>query len=134
MKKKSAKKASDAFKRHVQAIEEFLDPNKLSPLSDAHVTWAYDYGIIRLYREFEDMILNCLVAAINNDTQQLSQTIGVDFPKHLKDEVCEYIIVGDGHFDFRGRDGLRQKLKKYLLSNHYLVELVNDSKYRGALD
>ena len=96
-----------------------MDEKNLSSFSDAHITWAHDYGIIRLYREFEDMILNCLVAAINSDTQQLSNTTGIDFPKHITDEVCEFIIVGDGYFDFRGRDGLIKTLKRYLPDNHY---------------
>ena len=134
MKKKSGKKASEAFKKHVQEIEGFLNPKNLSSLSAAHVTWAYDYGVIRLYREFEDMILNCLVAAINNDTQQLSKTTGIDFPKHLRDEVCEFIIIGGGYFNFKGRDGLIRTLKKYLPATHYLVALVRKDAYKDALD
>jgi len=134
MRKKSGKKASQAFKKQVQEIEEFLEPENLSSFSDAHVTWAYDYAIIRLYRDFEDMILNCLVAAINGDTKQLSDTTGVEFPKHLTDEVCEYIIVGDGYFDFRGRDGLIKTIKRYLPDEHYLVTIVKKPAYKDALE
>ena len=134
MRKKSGKKASEAFKKHVQEIEEFLDEENLSSFSDAHVTWAYDYAIIRLYREFEDMILNCLVAAINSDTQQLSKTTGIDFPKHITDDVCEFIIVGDGYFGFRGRDGLIKTLKGYLTDDHYLVTIVKKPAYKDALE
>ena len=115
-------------------IQAFLDSDTLSGFSDAHVSWAHDYAIIRLYREFEKMILNCLVAAINNDTAQLSQTTGISFPKHLTDAVCEYIIVGDGYFDFRGRDGLIKTLKTYLPENHYLVMIVKEGAYRTALE
>ena len=106
----------------------------LSSFSDAHVTWVHDYAIIRLYREFEDMILNCLVAAINSDTQQLAHATGFKFPKHLTDEVCEYIIVKDGYFDLRGRDGLIKTLKMYLAADHYLVTVVKNNAYRGALE
>lgn len=134
MRKKSGRKASSSFKIQAHEIERFLDENNLSSFSDAHVTWAYDYGIIRLYREFEDMILSCLVAAINSDTQQLSSTTGVDFPKHITDEVCEFIIVGDGYFDFRGRDGLIKTLKKFLPSSHYLVTIAKDQAYKDALE
>ena len=134
MKKKSGKKASEAFKERVQEIEEFLGQQNLSSLSEAHISWAHDYAIIRLYREIEDMILNCLVAAINNDTQQLTQTTGITFPKHITDEVCEYIIVGDGYFDFRGRDGLINTLKRYLPNDHYLVAVVKRPRYRCALE
>ena len=134
MKKKSGKKASETFKERAQEIGDFLDRENLSSFSVAHVTWIHDYAIIRLYREFETMIFNCLVAAINSDTQQLSQTTGVAFPKHLTEEACEFIIVGDGYFDFRGRDGLIGKLKKYLPGNHYLVQIVAKNDYKETLD
>jgi len=47
----------------------------------------HEYAVIRLYREFESLILQGLVGAINNDTSTLSATSGVQFPKHLTDEV-----------------------------------------------
>ena len=133
MRKKSGQKASAAFEKQAVEIEKFLAQKKLVSFSDAHITWAYDYAIIRLYREFEKMILNCLVAAINNDTEQLSQTTGIEFPKHLTDEVCEYIIVGEGYFDFRGRDGLIRTLRRYLPADHYLVAIVKKEIYKEAL-
>ncbi len=134
MRKKSGKRASEAFKKQTQQIEEFLDEKNLSSFSDAHVTWAYEYAIIRLYRDFEDMILNCLVAEINSDTEQLSQTTGVNFPKHITEEVCEFIIVGDGYFDFRGREGLIKTLKKYLPKDHYFVLIVKKPAYKDTLE
>ena len=69
MRKKSGRRASAVFKKRVEDIDAFLDQENLSSFSDAHVTWVHDHAIIRLHREFEDMILNCLVAAINSDTQ-----------------------------------------------------------------
>ena len=134
MKKKSGKKASEKFKEKVQEIEKFLDQKNLSSFSGTYVTWVYDYAIIRLYRDFEDLILHCLVAAINNDTQQLSQKTGIDFPKHITDEVCEFIIVRDGYFDFRGRDGLIGTLKSYLPDDHYIVAIVKKKPYKDALE
>ena len=134
MRMKSGRRASEAFAEQVEEIEKYLTQKRLKRFSDAHVSWAHDYAVIRLYREFENKILNCLVAAINNDTEQLSKTTGIVFPKHLTDEVCEYIIVGEGYFDFRGRSGLIQTLKKYLPDNHYLVVLVKKETYKEALE
>jgi hypothetical protein len=65
--KKSLKLATQRFKsdcddlmQYLQAVEPHLD--------DEHVSWSYDYGVIRLYREFEELVLECLVGAINNWT------------------------------------------------------------------
>lgn len=134
MRKKSAKKAAQAFKDNTDEIMQFLAPQNLSKLSERHTTWAYEYAIIRLYREFEDLILNSLIAAINNDTKELSKKTGVDFPKHLTDEVCEYIILGDGYFDFRGKGGLVKTLKSFLPDDHYLVEAVKRDTFNDALN
>ena len=72
-------------------------------------------------------MLSCLVSAINNDTSVLSQTTGIEFPKHLTDEVCEYLVVGDGYFDFRGWDGLLKTYNRFVGSSHWTV-LVLKSK------
>ncbi len=79
-------------------------------------------------------MIGALTGAINNDMPQLSATIGVQFPKHLSDEVCEYIIIGRGYFNFRGRDGLISEIKRYVPDSHYLVQAVKDSEYRTSLN
>ncbi len=134
MKKKSARKASEAFRKNTEKIRTFLETKNLPPLSDEHISWVYDYAIIRLYRDFENLILHYLVAAINNGSEHLSQTTGVEFPKHLKKEVCRYIIVGDGYFNFRKRDDLIRTLRKYLPEDHYLVTIIKKNKYKEALE
>ena len=132
MKKTSGKNASTVFNQSVTQIDKFL--KDVEGLPKASVPWAYDYAIIRLHRELEQMTLKCLVAAINNDTKQLSNTTGIDFPKHLTHAVCEYIIIGDGYFDTQGRDSLIRTLKKYLRNDHYLVKVFSETKYKCTLD
>jgi hypothetical protein len=97
--KKSIKTAAKTFATEADAILAFLA--RISPnATDADLSWVHDYAIIRLYREFESLILDALVGAINNDTTTISGTSGVKFPKHLTDEVCEYLVTGGGYFDF----------------------------------
>lgn len=79
-------------------------------------------------------MLNALVASINNDTSHLSEKSGVEFPKHLTDEVCEFIITGDRYFDFRGRSGLISNLKKHLPNDHFLIIEVKKKKYSESLN
>ena len=134
MRKKSAKKAAEWFVERAEEIEAFLEPSTLSGLSEKHRSWSHDYAIIRLYREFEDLMLSCLVAAINNDPSVLSHRTGVSFPKHLNQGVCEYLIVGGGYFDFRGKSGLVETLKNHLPDTHYLVTTVKKRTYHDALE
>ncbi|WP_018948723.1 hypothetical protein [Thioalkalivibrio sp. ALMg11] len=117
---------SDALVDYVSAAEENL--------SDAHITWCYEYAIIRLYREFEILMLEAITGAINNDTTTISRTTGIDFPDHLTDELCEYLITGSGYFDFKGRDGLIKLLKQYVPSDHYLVTIIKRNRYKDSLE
>ncbi|NEQ97939.1 MAG: hypothetical protein F6K30_14670 [Cyanothece sp. SIO2G6] len=131
--KKSIRKSATDFKSAVDNISDFLCAVS-SGQSDNHVTWLYNYAIIRLYREFESLMLDCLIGAINNDTSTVSAKTGVKFPKHLTDEVCEYLVIGSGYFDFKGRDGLIKTLKQFVPDNHYVVTVVKKSKYKDILE
>jgi hypothetical protein len=71
------------------ATSALLDEIKDAELSKSAVFLAYDYAIIKLYRDFERLMLECIIAVVNNDTAAFSKMKGINFPKHLTDEVCE---------------------------------------------
>lgn len=131
--KKSVKKSVCHFISKADEIRAFICSARRS-FSDLHISFAYGYGILRLYREFESMILDVLVGSVNNDTTTIASTTGVKFPKHLTDEVCEYLITGNRYFDFKGRDGLIQIIKKYVPNDHYLLEAVKDPRYKDSIE
>ena len=132
-KKKSVKRAAQRFCKQVGEIQSFTKKVTASA-SEEHKSWIHDHAIIRLYRSFEHLMLQALVGAINNDTGTISKRTGIDFPMHLTDEVCEYLIVSDGYFDFKGRSGLIKQLKSYVPEDHYLVTIVKKTKYKVHLD
>ncbi len=103
-------------------------------LGKSHSVWAHEYAVIRLYREFETLMLETLVGAINNDPSTLSANTKIDFPKHLTLKVCRYLVTGTGYFDFKGRSGLVRNLKHYVSEDHYLVKVVKKQQYRVTLD
>ncbi|GAB4356389.1 MAG: hypothetical protein Kow006_23480 [Gammaproteobacteria bacterium] len=131
--KKSIKKSATSFIAQATELEAFAGTD-VATLSDMQQSWCHEYAIIKLYREFEQLVLAAIVGAINNDSTTISQSTGVEFPKHITDEVCEYLVLGGGYFDFRGRDGLIKTLKKYVPATHYLVTTVQKAKYRQALE
>lgn len=135
MRKKSIRKAAETFIEKTDEILEFLDRGAShGGFSKEDTSWCYDLAIIRLYREFEDLMLSCLVALINSDTKTFSQLKGRKFPRHMSVKVCEYLICGDGYFYFSGRSGLIQTIKKVVPTGHYLLETVKQRKYVEALD
>ena len=134
MRKKSIRLAAQTFRTNVDEIVAYTQRGvAAAPLTEQDESWCYDFAIIRLYREFEDLMLSCLVALINNDTTTFSQLKKRTFPKHMNVEVCEYLICGDGYFDFAGRDGLLKTIKKIVPNGHWLPTIVGDAAYTDAL-
>jgi cupin superfamily acireductone dioxygenase involved in methionine salvage len=131
--KKSVKRVAWDFQSKADGLISYLETAKRH-FGDEHQSWSYEYAIIRLYREFENLIVEAIVGAINNSTETLSNTVGVRFPKHLTDEVCEYLVLGNGYFDFKGRDGLIKRIREYVPENHYLVTTVRNQAYKEALE
>lgn len=112
-KKRQIRKAASRFIADVDSLISFTAATTQG-ISAEHITWVYDGAIIKLYRLFEQLMLAALVGAINNDTSTVSNTLGIKFPKHLTDEACEYLVLGGRYFDFKGRDGLLEILKKFV--------------------
>jgi hypothetical protein len=132
--KKSVKGAADKFVSRAESLERYYRDVLDSELGEQAVTWACEAAVIKLSVYFEHLMLHSLVGAINNDTSTVSERTGIAFPKHLTDEVCEYIVTGGRYFDFRGRDGLIRLLRQYVPEDHYLVETVTQQKYRVTLE
>ncbi len=131
--KKSTKRSAQLFEQHVDEIQQFVDARTGGATAE-HESWLYEYAVIRLYREFESLVLDALVGAINNDTATLSAHLGIQFPKHLTDEVCEFVVTGGGYFDFKGRDGLIKTLKRFVPDTYYLTTIVKKAKYTEPLE
>lgn len=132
--KKSARDAATKFLASTADVRDFLAEIDRANLSALTQSRAHDQAIMATSVAFERLMLHCLVAAVNNNTATISQTTGIDFPKHLTDEVCEYLVTGGGYFDFKGRDGLIKTVKRFAPTGHWLLVVVSDPRYRFELD
>ena len=133
MKKKSIKKAAQRFRTQSASVVAFAQECS-TKLGKKEASWAYDYAVIALYREFEALMKDALVGAVNNDSSTTSTTLGITLPKHLSFDVCEYLVAGGGYFDLRGRAGLIKLIKRYVPDTHYLVRTVEKPRYRQPID
>jgi hypothetical protein len=132
-KKKSIKLSVQKFKDSMNDILSFINAFK-SVASDKHYSWIHDAAIIRVYRSFETLMLEVLVALINKDPTILQSTTGIKFPKQLTDEVCEYLITGGGYFDFKGKSGLIKVFKQFVPSSHPILCVIKKPEYDNAIE
>lgn len=133
-KKKSVKLVAARFMTDADALLAYEQVIAEASLGDEHLSWSYDYAVIRLYRSFEGLLLGSLSGAINNDTRTVAKHTGISFPAHMSDDACDFLVTNGGYFDFRSRSSLIKELKRFLPGNHYLVKTVKDSQYKDALE
>ncbi|MFD6055231.1 hypothetical protein [Agromyces sp. NPDC060279] len=125
MRKKSGKRAARRFDAEITEVERFLTDVTSATLDKRSLSWAHEVALLKLTVALERVMLECLVAAINNSTGPLSARTQVKFPKHITNEVAEYLVVGSSYFDFRGsRDGLIKKIREFVDESHWLVTAV----------
>lgn len=132
--KQSIKRIAQKFVCETGKIEGFVKTVSDLKMSKEYKSWSYDYAIIRLYREFEQMMLSAIVGVINRNTETIYESTGVKFPKQMNRGACEYLVIGNGYFDFKGRAGLIKILKEYMPKGHYLPKIVGDGKYKGTIE
>jgi hypothetical protein len=134
-KRKSVSIVVKHFISEVDRIERFTEQGRADlAKSSRYHSWFFDYAIIRLYREFEIFIFELLIAAIHQDTTTLQESAQLSLPKRISVDVCEFLVVGHGFFDLKGRDSAISKLKKFLPQNHYIVSVVSEKDYIESLD
>ncbi len=131
-KKKSIKRVAQTFMEESHEIMTFF--KETAGLKEEWREWSADYAVVLLYGAFEAMMLRALAGAINNDSTTISEKLGIKFPKHMSETVCTYLVTGTGYFDFKGRAGLIEVIKKYVPESHYLCKNVKDSKFKDPLD
>jgi hypothetical protein len=132
--KVSGRRIVESFLRELDQIDSFLAEIETSDIAEKSRSWSYEYAVIRMYRAFEHLYLELLVAVLNADTSLLSRATGTSFPRHVRKDACAYIVTGGGYFDFRGRSGLISTLGKFLPKDHWLVETARDRKYRSTIE
>ena len=84
--KKSIKKSAQKFTASVEEIEEFFQGTK--SLKEDLSIWCAEYAVIRLYCEFEVLMLSVLIGAVNGDSSRISQVTGFKLPKHMSEDLC----------------------------------------------
>lgn len=94
----------------------------MAGLSKSATSRAFAMAVIETAISLERLVLDCLVVAINNDVKALRTDSKVNFPAHLQDDVVEFIIVGNGYFDFRGgKSGVISAMATYVEKTHWVV-------------
>lgn len=117
-------KKVDKFNREIEEVQDFIKTiESCRKITDKHKHWCYQQGIIRIYRAFEVLILNCLVALLNKDASHLKEAAGIKLSKnfYLSQDTSRFVVTGGEYFNFRNYDGLIKECRRFLPDDHQLI-------------
>lgn len=143
MKKKLPAVALADYRSEVDTVRTFLTETASGGHSTATMTRCYDHAALSVYRAFEQFVLEVCIARINRDPTTFYAAVGVEFGRHLTAAQCEFLLVGDRYFDFRGHSGLVEVLKTASGSGSptnapgtgsAMVDAVKDANNRKAFE
>ena len=134
MRKKSPQVALERFRHVVGEVRDFIAAVAADGANGQIKARCYDHAVIWTYRAFEEFVLDILVAQINKDPSHLYDNVGVRFGANPTVAQCEYLLVGDRYFDFRGHSGLVVFVKKVSPANSALETAVKDAERRKAFE
>ncbi|MGC6474286.1 MAG: hypothetical protein ACON5P_06555 [Candidatus Puniceispirillaceae bacterium] len=103
-------KKVDKFNREIEKVQDFIKTiENCRTITDMHKHWCYQQGIIRIYRAFEVLMLDCLVALLNKDASR-------------------FVVMGGEYFNFRNYDGLIKECKRFLLDGNPFIFALKGHK------
>lgn len=108
----------------LQFVREFTGDRK-----GVFVFYIYDYAIIKVYKDFEELLLNTIVGLINQEAPYISTERGLHGKKSLTKQKAEQLFIGNTYFSFKGSKGLLKDIKTFFPTSHWFVILLSDTKY-----
>lgn len=134
MRKKNPTVCLAEYRSEIEELKEFLAEAKTANISDASITRCYDYVLLGAYRAFEQFILQLCITRINRDPAAFYDSVGVGFGQHITADQCEFLLVGDGYFDFRGHGGLVNVVRRAAGKDTPMHALTKNSDHRKTFE
>jgi hypothetical protein len=111
MRKKSPAKSVSVIQNEFVEITQFIVEAGNAVTAARSRACCYEFAVIWAYREFETFVLDILVALINRDPSPFYDRIGGNFGAKPTAAQCEFLLVGDRYFEFRGHGGLVEVIR-----------------------
>lgn len=135
LRKVDIKGAANQFIISVNELKSYLQYcHEVFSQKDLYLSYSYEFAIIQLYKLFEDFIFKTIVGCVNRDSTTVKDTYGVEFSKHLSDDICEFIITKGGYFDFSGRDGLIKICSRNIGDTYGITNIIKKNDYTACLN
>ncbi len=121
------------FDRELDTILDFIRQHK-GDGKGVFTFYLYDYAVIKVFKDFEELLLNTIVGLINQEAAYIASSSGHKGTKSLKKKDAETLFIGSRYFSFKGPNGLLKQIKKYFPANHWFINILSDTKYDRTFD
>ncbi len=98
------------------------------------VFYIYDYAVIKVFKDFEELLLSTIVGLINNEAPYIASSTGHNGTKSVRKKEAETLFIGNRYFSFNGQNGLLKQIKRFFPPNHWFINILSDTKYKSTFD
>ena len=129
----SIKAVVTKFDGELDTILDFIEKYKGNG-KGVFAFYVYDYAVIKVFKDFEELLLNTIVGLINQEAANVESSSGHKGIKSLKKKDAETLFIGGRYFSFKGQNGLLKQIKKFFTINHWFINILSDTKYNRTFD
>lgn len=124
----SIKAVANRFLGECDSLSDYLR-HQNSHCSGKFLSYAYDFAIIKLFKDFEELLLGTVTGVINNEAPYIQDGHGGFRKKSIVKAQAETIFLGGRYFSFKGTGGLLHDIRTTVPLNHRLVTILSDTSY-----
>ena len=129
----SIKTVAKKFSSQLDTISDFVQEHRGTG-NGVFVFYIYDYAIIKIFKDFEELLLDTIVGLINQEAPYTASATGHKGTKSLKKRDAENLFIGNKYFSFKGQNGLLKQIKTFFPANHWFINILSDIKYNQTFD
>lgn len=129
----SIKAVVNKFTTDIDSVLKFVEEHK-GDGKGLFTFYVYDYAIIKIFKDFEELLLKTIVGLINQEALYVASSTGHKGTKSVRKKDAEHLFIGNNYFSFKGTNGLLKKIKSFFPVNHWFISILSDTKYNGTFN
>jgi len=129
----SIKAVANRFLSECDELADYLQQQHRS-FTGKFLSYAYDFAIIKLFKDFEELLLNSIVGIINNNAPYIQDAQGGFRKKSIVKSQAEMMFLRGRYFSFKGTNGLLNDIRTIVPQRHWITTILADTSYNSTFN
>jgi hypothetical protein len=124
----SIKAVANKFISECDSLSDYLQQQN-NNFTGKFLSYAYDFAIVKIFKDFEELLLNTIIGIINNQAPYIKVGHGGFRKKSIVKSQAEAIFLRGRYFSFKGANGLLTDIRTIVPSNHWITTILSDTAF-----